>query len=233
MEISKKPEKTNADKSIELAQVAIAAIPFVGGSVNELIHLLEVPYSRRREKWIESIYSGFIELQEEVEYLNQEYLQQNECFLSTIAQASQIAIRTHQEEKLSALRNAVLNSTLKNSPDEDTQSIYLNLINILTPSHLRLLKFIYAPEEWISRHKIHIDRNKAPIAIKIVFPDYRGGKKAFYRMVASDLKRYYLISSLSDKNPIFSGYSGEHHFGLLPIDWGRNFLNFIETPQAD
>ena len=54
-------------------------------------------------------------------------------------QATQEAIRTHQEEKLEALRNAVLNTALGEGPDFDRKQIFLNKIAVLTPLHVRVL----------------------------------------------------------------------------------------------
>lgn len=46
---------------------------------------------------------------------------------------------THQEEKIRAFRNAVLNSVAPDAPHADTQAIFTNLIDRSTRSHLQLL----------------------------------------------------------------------------------------------
>jgi hypothetical protein len=51
--------------------------------------------------------------------LTPERLATNEAFVTVTMQASQGAIRNHQQAKLEALRNAVLNSALPNPPQED------------------------------------------------------------------------------------------------------------------
>jgi hypothetical protein len=55
---------------------------------------------------------------------------------------------THQEEKLAALRNAVLNSALPGAPDADMQAILLGLVDRLTSSHLRFLTMWDDPPLW-------------------------------------------------------------------------------------
>ncbi|HTS57938.1 MAG TPA: hypothetical protein VMH03_10335, partial [Terriglobales bacterium] len=47
----------------------------------------------------------------------------------TVLQATQIALRTHQEEKLEALRNAVVNSTSGQVLEDDVRAVFLNLVD--------------------------------------------------------------------------------------------------------
>jgi len=70
-----------------------------------------------------------------------ESLGENAAFVTTALQATQIALRTHQEEKLEALRNAVVNSASDRSLDDDTRSIFLTFVDAFTPTHLRILKY--------------------------------------------------------------------------------------------
>jgi hypothetical protein len=59
------------------------------------------------------------------------------------AHASRIAVTTGQQEKLDALRNAVLNAAFPSGDiDADTQAIFLRHIGDLTPSHLHMLKLL-------------------------------------------------------------------------------------------
>lgn len=57
-------------------------------------------------------------------------------------QASFIAIRNNQKEKLEALENAVMNSALLNFPDEIFQEIYISLIDLISTLHISMLKEI-------------------------------------------------------------------------------------------
>ncbi len=54
-----------------------------------------------------------------------EDLQSNEQFISTVMQVSQIVLRTHQAEKRTALRNAVLNAALPQAPEDALQQVFL------------------------------------------------------------------------------------------------------------
>jgi hypothetical protein len=70
-----------------------------------------------------------------------EALVNNEAFISAALQASQAAIRTHERQKLEALRNAVVNVAAGRSPDADTTTFFLTLVDALSVTHLELLRY--------------------------------------------------------------------------------------------
>ena len=61
-----------------------------------------------------------------------EKLKNDENFISVMMNASQMALRTHQEEKLDALRNAILNVAKGEAPDESVQHLFLNFVDFFT-----------------------------------------------------------------------------------------------------
>jgi hypothetical protein len=65
-----------------------------------------------------------------------------------VLQATSIALRNHQKEKLEALRNAVVNSVLPSSADDDIKLMFLDLVDELKVSHLRLLRLLYEPNKY-------------------------------------------------------------------------------------
>jgi len=65
--------------------------------------------------------------------------------VTAVLEATRIAMRTHQEEKLEALRNMVINSALPNSLDDVKNSIFLGMIDTLTPLHIIVLKYLNYP----------------------------------------------------------------------------------------
>lgn len=91
-------------------------------------------------------------------------LLKNEGFISTLLHATQIAIRTHQKEKLEALKNAVLNSALKTAPEDDYKILFLSFIDNFTIAHVKLLKFFYdlpnSPNYFFKLNQIRIEEMK-------------------------------------------------------------------------
>lgn len=120
----------------------VAMIPFVGGAGSELIGLLTSPVAERRDAWLEDLQRRLQELEGRVAGFRFDDLTHNEQFVSATLQATQAALRTHQAEKLDALRNAVLNIATGNAPSDDKQLVFLNLIDRFTPSHLQILAYL-------------------------------------------------------------------------------------------
>jgi hypothetical protein len=71
------------------------------------------------------------------------------CATTVLLNASQIAMRNHQGEKIIALRNAILNAALGELPDDIERSIVLALIDRLTPTHVSVLSLMQEP----TKHK--------------------------------------------------------------------------------
>lgn len=151
------PKPNKADITHTLVCAGIASIPVIGGAGVEFFKMLITPsIEKRRQKWMEEVAKGLKEL-EDNKFILIEDLKNNETFITTVMQASQTAIRNHQKEKLEALRNAVLNAALPNAPEEDLQVMFLNLIDTLTVSHIKILHFLNDPHALIKKHGIQFD----------------------------------------------------------------------------
>lgn len=145
------PERTAFDYGLAIAKAGTLAFPFFGAGVT-LLDLVTAPLrGKRLNDWCEELRLRLNELSQKVDGLTPETLATNDAFVSAFAQATQAALKSHQIEKLEALRNAVLNVAAGSAPDEDLQSIFLNLIDSFTPLHLRLLtQFSYQKQVRIS-----------------------------------------------------------------------------------
>src|SRR5450756_183611 len=125
------PVRSIADGIHALAKTALSAIPVIGGPAAELFQYVVQPsLEKRRAEWMRSVGDKLKEL--EAKGLDLSSLQRNEQFVSSIMQASQAALRTHNAEKLAALRNAAVNVALGQSPDETVQHILLTLVDQLS-----------------------------------------------------------------------------------------------------
>ena len=121
------PKEGKGAIALKIAEAGISAIPVVGGPLAVLSEFLAEPYSRRQQSWLEQLAGVVSELQDRVSDLSKP-LDDNEQFLTAVLHANQIAMRTHQEEKLRALRNAVRNSAQKSAPDDDRQLTFSGLL---------------------------------------------------------------------------------------------------------
>ncbi len=117
--------------------------------MNEIFNaIVKSPIEKRKQEWVESITAGLIELEKKVESFSIDELKNNEVFISVLLEASQIAIKNHQKEKLNALKNGVLNSATTSTASgfekdmEERRKIqFLYLIDRMFPEHIEILKY--------------------------------------------------------------------------------------------
>jgi hypothetical protein len=97
------------------------------------------PYNKRLEAWRVSITAVVNELA--AKYDN---LLDDDVFLDAFINATRVAQSTHQQEKLDALRNGVVNSVGPNAPDVDEQARFFRLVDQFSAAHLVVLRRIAA-----------------------------------------------------------------------------------------
>lgn len=224
-----KPQKRVGDVTFALAKGGISAIPIVGAPAAEILALIVTPpLEKRRDEWIQSIGDGLKKLAEKVEGFNIEQLAQNETFITTVTHASQAAIRNHQKEKLGALRNAVLNAALPNSPNEDLQLMFLSFIDSFTPWHLAILKLFDHPKEWGNRRGITYPRYVMGVPATVLeesFTELRG-KRDLYDLFVKDL----FSRGLMNTDSLHTTMHEAGMFASRATDMGKQFLKFITSP---
>lgn len=207
------PMPTAGDAAHAVAKGALSGIPYVGGVAAELFGIvLAPPLSKRRDAWLESLAERLKAAEAKLESLGED-----PAFVTTALQATQIALRTHQEEKLDALRNAVANSVSGRGPEDDTRAMFLSLVDSFTPTHLLLLKYFQ------NRHSV----------------DERTVRKLMFE--ANELTNIMveeLASNglLRDERPYAARGRGTGE-SLLNFAWtvsplGTRFLQFISRPPA-
>jgi hypothetical protein len=127
-------------------KAGLSLIPIAGGAAAELFSLvLAPPLERRRDAWLEDLFERLKKIETQQAGFRIENLQNNEAFISLMPQATQTAMRTHQREKLEALRNAVPNVATSKSLDEEKQLVFLGLVDIFTATHLEILRLFVNP----------------------------------------------------------------------------------------
>lgn len=224
------PELSYADRAYSLAKAALSAIPSFGGPATELLTMLIAPpLEMRRQIWMEEVGKGLSGLLSK-NLVTPEELIANVAFIDTILQASQVAIRTINEEKRVALKNAVLNSALPNPPDESIRLMFLSMIDQFTPWHLRLLSLFQNPGAWAQKHGSDIKSiymGGISDILELAYPELKG-KKEFYDQVWADLSQKGLVTTNSLHGLMTSAGLTEKRTSEL----GDRFLSFIEDHQT-
>ncbi len=139
------PQPTFEDVEHAGRKGLVAMIPLVGGVGSELIGLLSSPVAQRRDDWFIDLERRVREQEGRVDGFRFDDLGQNQQFVSAALTATQAALRTHQQEKLDALKNAVVNVALGREPEADRQQQFLALVDRFAAAHFILLQFFKDP----------------------------------------------------------------------------------------
>jgi hypothetical protein len=145
------PSKLNmGDYAHTAVSSALNAVPYVGSPIAVWFQTLVArPLDQRRWAWVEELSARIRVLEERINgFFAKDALERPEV-LSTLLEASNIAMRNHAAEKLEALRNAVLNSALGKGPDEERRLILLRLIGELGPITVTALRLAQDPSTYI------------------------------------------------------------------------------------
>ncbi|MEG4329075.1 hypothetical protein QUB37_17810 [Microcoleus sp. AT3-A2] len=168
---------SNADKDYNATKALISFIPAVGsGLVSFYESNVSAPATKRLNEFLKTLVLALAEIQDKLDGL----AFHDPAFQTTLMYTLQIASRNHQEEKLEALRNIVLNAALPNAPEEEIQQMFLNWIENFTTLHLNLLKLLHQPDR-----KTNID---------FILPDWEN-KANLYQVIFDDLKSKGLVTT--------------------------------------
>lgn len=136
-------------------------------------------------------------------------------------------MRTHQAEKLDALKNAVLNIAA-GQESEDRQTNFIALVDRFTPAHLKVLQKFHQPpvhgghtqwQMWVTGTTLA----DAPLWIKEFVPGLKNEDADFLRMLIGDLYN----AGLSQVKPADSYIPREMTWTTA---FGADFLRFIAPP---
>lgn len=224
------PQNSIGDHAHTLARAGVGSLPVIGAAATELFQKLIVPpLEKRRQAWMEAVAQGLRELEEKQGCVIDE-LASNDVFIDTVMSASQAAIRTSQEEKRKALKNAVLNSALPNPPDESRRQMFVGLVESLTVWHLRILRFFSDPA------RVFQDQGKQPPQYTIAgslsqllttaYPELKN-ERGLYDQIGKELYARGLLGT----DGFHTVMSGSGVYERRSTEMGEQFLNFISEPE--
>lgn len=223
--------KSKGDIARDVGRAIVSAIPAAGGPIQVVFeNVFSAPIEKRKQAWLEKLAEVVTELQQRVDGLTPENLAANDVFVTVAMQASQVAIRNHQNEKIEALRNAVLNSGLPNPPEEDEQLIFVRLIDQLTPWHLRLLAVFNSPVQWMEYNGVAYPgwgMGGVSHVIEHCLPDLRG-KRDIYEQLVRDMQAEGL---LGQGQYLHVTMTGQGMVESRTTDRGKRFIKFITAPN--
>jgi len=213
------PEKSGYDVAHSLAKAGLSSIPVVGGAAVELFqNIIQPPLERRRAEWMEDIGGRLKKMGEAGLNLND--LRENDEFISAAMYASQLALRTHNEQKREALRNALTNIAVGQAPEEAVQYIFLNLIDTLTELHIRILSLFQDPAPPTSMSMGGLGN-----VLEHNIPEMTG-RKNLYDQLWKDL----YLNGLVNTDGLHTMMTGQGLAQKRTTKLGDAFLRFISEP---
>jgi hypothetical protein len=224
------PKPKIGDGIHTIARAGLGSLPIVGNAAVELFNILLVPpLEKRRDEWRESVGKRLAEL-EESHGINPEDLASNPAFVSATLQASYAAVRTHHEEKLEALRNAILNSALPGAPIESLQQTFIRWVDELTADHIRFLNLFGNARQWFAKN------SKRPPTFSVMSSLLQLLESA-YPEIASNRPFCDLIAQDLEARKLFDGglrtmMSAEGAWQKRTSELGDQFLRFISPPES-
>ncbi|WP_433248999.1 hypothetical protein ACQPYK_01555 [Streptosporangium sp. CA-135522] len=216
----------------KVIEMAVNLVPMAGSTIAvALMAGLNHKVNQRRERWLTELAEAVEELRQRFEEFEPDALVENDAFVDAIMTATQTAFRTSQQEKIAILRNAVLNSAMPGAPEPDIQQLYLELIDRLTPTHLRLLMLLNDPPGWFDQHS-ELTRPRFALSstrtqlITAALPEL--GAKG--QMV---IERFY--AALTDGGLVNGALQGmmsaDGAWQAVTTDHGKAFLAFVRDPR--
>jgi hypothetical protein len=225
------PGKSTGREIVErAAEAGLGSIPVAGAALAvTFVTVVNWRLNQRREKWFTELAEAVEELGARVDDLDLDTLADNDLFVDAVVTATRTIEHTHQQEKISALRNAVLNSVAPDAPDADTQAIFLNFVDRFTPSHLRLVTLWDDPPAWFSSHGLIPPQagfiGSRTATVEAALPEMRG-RGDFYLLVAAELSSAGMLTASPS-----GSVSPTSLLDRLTTDFGRQFVRFISPPR--
>lgn len=226
------PISPKTEAAAALLKGAVSEIPFLGGVISEVGNLYLNPLEKRKQQWM-------IEVSRAIEEINRRYarlpvsLQNDETFISFLYQATIIALKNHQREKISALRDALVSAADPKRVFEDLAFQFLRYIDELSVTHLGILACL-------DKHAGQFTKLERLEQVLSKLQSFLGTaiERAAFRSFLHDLDARFLIRSgdLED----LPEYATKKSYALLEesarrslevTSLGRSFLSFVHREE--
>jgi hypothetical protein len=220
----------------EIAERAVEAglnfVPVVGSALAvTFVTALNWKLNERRDQWLEELAEAVQELGDRLDDVDPAKLPDNPLFVDAVVSATRTVEHTHQQDKLAALRNAVINSALPGAPDADSQAILFSMLDRFTGSHLRLLTMWDDPPAWFRARGLTPPQAAMAASrtqtVEAGLPELRD-QRDFYLQLADELKSAGLMTaSLSGM------VTPTALMDRLTSNLGRQLVKLISRPGDD
>ena len=224
--MSVEPEKTTTkDVLYGLAKGGVGSIPIIGSLAAELFSLvITPPMEKRRAEWMNDIAERLKSL-EDAGDIDLNELSNNDQFIDVVLQATTYALKTSEEEKIQAFRNALLHTALGEAPSKIKSHIFLTQLDKFTSWHIKLLGFIDDPRGWLQNAAITIPNYMGTSIFTIIchaFPELKE-QSELVDIIWDDLR----VAGFHNTSGIRTTMTGDGALAARTTPLGQEFLKFI------
>ena len=215
-----------------ITRAGLSAVPVLGGLIPlafELVSVVITPQlEQRRTAWLNGLDARLSDCEQKIDGFSVSSLVDSPEFITAVTNASQIAIRNHNEEKIAALRNAVVNVALGEEIDNELYLLFLSLVDSLTPLHLRILTLCrdaYERSQRFYESELFVDMH---MIIEQAVPEITQiGDPLHVQEVLGQIGRDLYNNGLIRNDQIHIRFSPESPAHKHTTDYGDRFLRFI------
>jgi hypothetical protein len=228
--VMEKPPSKKASRELveKVVEAGVSMIPVAGGpAAVAFAYAVGQAHNRRMQVWLENLADVVADLQTREGGIDFDTLAEDDRFIDAVVSATRAAQATHDEEKLTALRNGVLNTLGPNAPTEDEQLRFFRFVEQFSPAHLRLLRFLHDPGAFFD--KAGITRPDYGIGgrgtlLEDAMPELRG-QREWYDLLFQDL----LTAGLTN-GALHGMQTGASLWQPSTSPLGDRFLTFVSEP---
>lgn len=225
----KKAMSSNAGEHIlNIFKAAASTAPFCGWVASLMSDYIPSSKFRRLENFSKVIAEDVKRLESRLD----ENLVKTDEFAFVFEQCLLGVSQHYQKEKLEAFRGILINSAMPNSGLSNYEREYfLNLVNSLSVLHIRVLKFLAKPMEYLSENEIAPERIQGGFSqfFRIVIPgiDIKLIESAF-----GDLYQYGFLNTQKDIFHTMTSSQGLQLLGDRTTELAKKFINFCSVPNV-
>ena len=221
---------TREDVAYSFVKGAIGSVPIPGAALfSELFGIIITPpLEKRRNEWMQDISERLKQLEESGCDLSS--LSSNDKFVDIALQASTLALKTSQKEKINAFKNVITNAAIGQAPDEAKSQIFLSFLADFTVLHLNILHLFDDPIEWFRIRNIqppNVIMGTMLTVLTSAFPEL-GSEKELIEFIWNDLEQAGLHNVGGSLQTMMSG---EGTLSRRTTNLGREFIAFISAPN--
>lgn len=215
-----------AEHILNILKAGLSIAPFAGAIASLITDYIPTARSQRLEQFAEQIAEDLNRLQGSVDA---QYLQTDD-FAFMFEKCFRAVAENPQREKLESFRGILVNSAIRKDLKEEEKEYFLNLAMNLSTVHIRILRFMATPEDYLQAASIPASSIQGgfstffPVALPGIQLDVI--KSAF-----ADLHSYGLINT--DRS-IFGTMTAGQGLTLLRgrvTELGNSFIMFCSVPK--